>query len=159
MLTETQTWCFTHHGDTYDMDLYWSLSAAIDLSFGQYAYGGIFLRMPHKKELGGEAVNSQGQINKQAEGHRARWVSVSMPIEGVGADGWAGIAIMDHSTNPEHPNPWRVDGQLGIAPSRCIAGDWHLSAGETTTSRYRLFVFGGRSDMSRVDANWTEFNT
>ena len=68
MLTETQTWCFTHHGDTYDMDLYWSLSAAIDLSFGQYAYGGIFLRMPYKKELGGEAVNSQGQINKQAEG-------------------------------------------------------------------------------------------
>jgi len=24
--------------------------------------------MPYKKELGGEAVNSQGQINKQAEG-------------------------------------------------------------------------------------------
>ena len=159
MLTETQNWCFTHHGDTYDLDLCWSLSAAIDLSFGQYAYGGLFLPMPYKKELGGEAVNSQGQINKPAEGQRARWVSVSIPIEGLGADGWAGIAIMDHSTNPEHPNPWRVDGQLGIAPSRCIAGHWGLSAGETTTSRYRLFVFGGRSNMSRVDANWTKFNT
>ena len=47
-------------------------------------------------------------------------VAVWMPIEGEENGG--GIAILDHDQNPEHPVPWRVDGQLGISPSRCIVG-------------------------------------
>lgn len=157
MLTETQAWSLTDLGDTYEIDITWSLTASIDLTFGQYAYGGLFLRMPYKKDLGGEALNSEGQINRDAEGQRARWVSVSIPIEGR-AD-WTGITMMDHPTNPEHPNPWRVDGQLGITPSRCIAGPWTLPRGETTTSQYRLFVFCGRTDTSRIEANWNAFTS
>ena len=156
MLTETQAWTFTNQGDTYDIDIIWSLTASIDLTFGEYAYGGLFLRMPYKKDLGGEAINSEGQINRDAEGQRGQWVSVSIPIEG--RTDWAGIAMMDHPTNPEHPNPWRVDGQLGIVPSRCIAGPWTLAQGETTASKYRLFVFCGRTDISRIKENWANFS-
>jgi len=157
MLTEIQAWSLTDQGDTYDIDLTWSLTASIDLTFGEYAYGGLFLRMPYKKGGEGEAINNEGQINRNAEGQRAKWVSVSIPIEG--RDDWAGITIMDHPSNPEHPNPWRVDGQLGIAPSRCLAGPWTLSQGETTTSRYRLFAFCGQTDHTRINANWSEFTS
>lgn len=157
MLTETQAWSLTDQGDTYEIDISWSLTASIDLTFGQYAYGGLFLRMPYKKDLGGEAINSEGQINRDAEGQRARWVTVSIPIEG--RTDWVGITMMDHPTNPEHPNPWRVDGQLGITPSRCLAGPWTLSQGETTTNRYRLFTFCGRTEPSRIAKNWTEFTS
>lgn len=152
MLMEAQAWRLTDLGDAYELDVTWTLTAAVDLTFGKYAYGGLFLRMPYKKERGGEAINSEGQINGAAEGQRARWVSVSMPIEGR-AD-WAGIAMMDHPDNPEYPNPWRVDGQLGIVPSRCIAGPWHLTKGTSEVHRYRLFVFCGRTDRDRVEANW-----
>ena len=155
ILTETQAWTLTDQGATYDIDLAWSLTAALDIRFAAYAYGGLFLRMPYRKDGEGEAINNNGQVNTAAEGQRAKWVSVSVPIEG--RDNWAGIAIMDHPGNPEHPTPWRVDGQLGIAPSRCIAGPWTLSKGETTTSNYRLLAFCGPTDPPRIHGNWSRF--
>ena len=103
----------------------------------------------------GTARNSEGQEGGQAEGKRARWVAVSLPIEGRTDNGT--IAIMDHRQNPEHPAPWRVDGQLGIAPSRCILGEWKLKKGEASTSRYRVFVHTGAIDPARLDASWKEF--
>jgi hypothetical protein len=155
ILIETQVWTLTDLGTIYHIDITWTLTAAIDLTFGPYAYGGLFLRMPYKKEMGGEAINSEGQINNQAEGQRARWVSVSMPIEG--RSDWAGIAMCDHPTNPEYPNPWRVDGQLGIVPSRCIAGPWILKQQASSTNRYRLFVFTGRTDSTVVETQCQRF--
>ena len=65
-----------------------SLTAFCDLTFGEYAYGGLFLRMPYKRDLGGEAINSEGQTNRDAEGQRAQWVSVSIPIEGRADWAW-----------------------------------------------------------------------
>lgn len=155
MLTETQAWTLTDYNTAYDLDITWSLKAHIDLTFGQYAYGGLFLRMPYHKEKGGEAINSEGQTNNEAETKRARWVSVSMPIEG--RNDWAGIAMLDHPTNPEHPNPWRVDGQLGIVPSRCIDTAWTLPQNQTATNRYRLHVFCGRTNTDHIETQWQTF--
>jgi hypothetical protein len=156
MLTETQAWTLTDQGRSYNLDITWSLLAHTPLTFGQYDYGGLFLRMPYNKDLGGEAINSEGQTNKDAETKRARWVSVSMPIEG--RKDWAGIAMFDHPTNPEHPNPWRVDNQLGIVPSRCIAGAWTLAQNETTTNRYRLSIFCGRTNTDHIENQWQHFS-
>jgi hypothetical protein len=152
LLIETQTWTLTDHDRAFHLDLTWSLSAEKDITFGAYAYGGLFLRMPFHKERGGEALNSEGQTNQDAETQRARWVSVSMPIEG--RNDWAGIAMFDHPGNPGFPNPWRVDGQLGIAPSRCLAGPWSLRRQESTTSRYRLYLFTGRTVADQVEDQW-----
>jgi hypothetical protein len=156
LLTETQAWTLTDLDDAYYLDITWSLLANTDITFGEYAYGGLFLRMPYKKDIGGEAINSEGQINKEAETKRARWVSVSMPIEGC--NDWAGIAMLDHPTNPEHPNPWRVDGQLGIVPSRCLAGSWSLEKNETTTNRYRLYIFCERTNTDQIENQWQQFS-
>ncbi|WP_409344736.1 PmoA family protein [Paenibacillus sp. MBLB4367] len=155
MLTERQEWSLEDCGSRYHLDLMWTLSARVDLVFGQYAYGGLFLRMPYLHEAGGEAVNDRGQANQDAEAQAARWVAVSMPIEG--REDWAGIAIMDDPGNPEHPVRWRVDGQLGIAPSRCIAGDWRLAKGQSQTFRYRSLVYTGRTDAALVQASWDQF--
>lgn len=155
MLTETQSWVLEDHGETYCLDMKWSLRAAIDLTFGQYPYGGLFLRMPFRDETGGQAINSEGQLNGESEGQRARWVSVNMPIEG--RDDEAGIAYMDHPTNTEHPVPWRVDHQMGISPSKCIASAWKLAKGEVETARYRVFVFCGATNIETVNRNWDAF--
>ncbi|MEF2243702.1 MULTISPECIES: PmoA family protein [unclassified Paenibacillus] len=155
MLKETQNWVLKDHGNTYFLDMEWSLHAATDLTFGQYPYGGLFLRMPFRDETGGQAINSEGQLNGKAEGQRARWVSVSMPIEG--RDDQAGIAYMDHPTNTDHPVPWRVDYQMGISPSRCIAGEWKLAKDKIETARYRVFVFCGATDVEVISRSWDAF--
>jgi hypothetical protein len=155
MLLETQQWTVTDEGGIYTLDLLWTLKAQRDLRFGQHSYGGLFLRMPYRRERGGQAVNSEGQVSSEAEGQRARWVAVNMPIEGRGDE--AGIVMMDHPDNPEHPVPWRVDGDLGIAPSRCIAGEWALAEGETVRFLHRLFVFCGKMNKDAVEASWKSF--
>jgi len=157
LLTEMQAWRFEDRGDTYLLDLEWTLTARTDLRFGQYPYGGLFLRMPWGKETGGEVLTSTGAATiVAAEGQRARWVALAMPIPGR-AHGSAGIAMLDHPTNPEHPAPWRVDNNLGIAPSRCIAGAWTLSAGASSTNRYRLVVYAGGIDASALAREWQRF--
>jgi hypothetical protein len=155
MLTELQQWRLEDKGSTYSIDFQWSMKAEIDLSFGQYEYGGLFLRMPYRQEFGGQAINSEGQINNEAEGKRARWVACSMPIEG--RTDQAGLAYMDHPNNPEHPVPWRVNYQLGISPSRCIAGKWQLAKGEVQTSQYRILVFCGSTNPIDVNVSWQDF--
>jgi hypothetical protein len=152
-LTETQAWSLTDCCTYYRLDMVWTLKAEQDVDFGKYAYGGLFLRMPFKGK--GTAVNSEGLENRAAESQRARWVTVSMPIEGRTND--AMTAILDHPANPCHPNPWRVDGQLGIAPSRCIAGPWRLVKGEESVNRYRVIVCCGGLDRTLVEREWSLF--
>jgi len=152
-LTETQTWTLTDHQSRYVLDLRWTLKAERAIRFGQYAYGGLFLRMPFRGK--GTAVNSEGQENRAAEARRARWVAVSMPIAGRSDE--AMIAIPDHAANPCYPNPWRVDGQLGIAPSRCIAGEWRLDKGERCVNRYRIVISVGGLDKPLIEHECLRF--
>ncbi|WP_197479932.1 DUF6807 family protein [Paenibacillus swuensis] len=156
LFKETQNWEFNDLGDHYEMYLHLQMYAEVDLTLGHYPYGGLFLRMPYRQESGGMALNSEGKINEEAEGKRARWVAVQMQIPD--RDGVAGIAIMDHSMNLEHPVPWRVDGELGICPSCSIAGAWTIQQGETCTFQYDVLIFTGDIPISKVEESWTLFN-
>ena len=160
LLNERQAWTLTDAGSTFSLSLDWTLQAIVDLAFGQYAYGGLFLRMPFRTESGGEAVNSAGQRNQEAENQTAEWVALSMPIPDrphSADDGWAGIAIFDHPTNRVHPTPWRVDNQLGISPSPCIAGAWSLAAGAESRQRHGLLVYTGRTRLDAVADHYRRF--
>jgi hypothetical protein len=158
LLSETQVWTLTDRGETLLLDMAWSLRGLTVVTFGRYEYGGLFLRMPFRAEAGGNALNSEGRRDKDTEQQRARWVAVSLPIpDRKATEKTAYIAILDHPANPEHPAPWRVDGQLGVAPSRCIAGAWKLGAGETTTSRYRLVIETGAPDLAKLNSAWDTF--
>ena len=152
LLTETQRWRMEHFGAYYILDLDWSGRAAVDLTIGKYDYGGLFIRMPWRPDIRGDAINSEGQSKKDAEGKRARWVDVGMEIEGRA--GWAHIAMLDHRSNPDHPVPWRVDANLGIVPSRSRLGDWKLAKGETSRARYRLIVYTGDLNRKLIEKCW-----
>jgi hypothetical protein len=152
LLTETQTWTMQHLGDHYILDLDWSGRAAVDLTIGKYDYGGLFLRMPWKAGIRGDAINSEGQSKKDAEGQRARWVDVGMEI--YGRPDMARIAMMDYRKNPEHPVPWRVDANLGIVPSRSRLGDWKIAQGTTVRLRYRMVVYTGELNKDLIEMQW-----
>jgi hypothetical protein len=155
LLLETQRWQFLDASGHYVLNVAWSLQALADVIFGQYAYGGLFLRMPFRAERGGTALNSEGDSAPAAEGKRARWVAVTMPLDGRSDP--AGMAILDHPQNPDHPVHWRVDSQLGMCPSRSIAGPWRLGNGEISTSRYRLLAFAGPIDAGWIESQWRDF--
>jgi hypothetical protein len=155
VISERQDWTLTDEGATFDIDLEWTLHAEIDVEIGQYMAGGLFLRMPYREEIGGEVVNSEGRRNSDAERQRACWVAVTMPI--AGRSDWAGMAIMDHPANPAHPVTWRVDNELGISPSRCIAESWSIPAGTADRYRYRVHVFCGAVDPEALDMRWHTF--
>jgi hypothetical protein len=152
LLTETQRWTMEDFGAHYLLDLDWSGRAAVEVTVGKYDYGGLFIRMPWKPGVGGDAINSEGQSKKAAEGQRARWVDVGMEIEG--RTDHAHIAMFDHRTNPDHPVPWRVDANLGIVPSRSRLGDWKIARGETARSRYRLVVYTGNLNRDLIERSW-----
>lgn len=155
LLIERQDWTLHDEGSTFDIGLAWSLRAMVGVEIGQYMAGGLFLRMPYAEDTGGLAVNSEGQRNGDAEKQRARWTAISMPIEG--RNDWGGVAIMDHPENLAFPVTWRVDNELGISPSRCIAESWTIPAGTTEAYRYRLHVFCGPIDSDSVERRWGQF--
>ena len=157
VLTQTQTWLMSSSNEEHTLDLTWKGKANTDVTIGKWKYGGLFLRMPwHKGETKGEVVNSALQKNGQAEGKRAVWVDVGMDIEG--RDDWGHIAIFDHPKNSDFPQPWRVDGQLGIGPSRAILGDWKIPKGETETIRHRFIIHTGKLDPTALTKKWEDYS-
>lgn len=159
ILSETQNWSIHDKEGKSILDLQWQGTAKVDTRIGEFPYGGMFLRMPFRRENGGQALNSEGAINQAAEGQRARWVSVEMPIPSrhQTTEPLCSIAIMDHPSNPEHPTPWRVDGQLGIGPSRGIATTWEIPKGESASFRHRLFITCGALDQASIEREWEHY--
>ncbi|MEM7386187.1 MAG: DUF6807 family protein, partial [Verrucomicrobiota bacterium] len=153
VLEETQDWTLHDEGNRYHLDLEWKGKALEKVTIGKYNYGGLFLRMPWRKGIEGGVLNGARQKNARAEGQRANWVDVGMAIEGRKDHGH--IAILDHPDNEAFPQPWRVDGQMGIGPVRARLGDWHIEKGKTETIRHRVLVYTG--DQRDATDDWKAY--
>jgi hypothetical protein len=157
VLTETQNWTMQQQQGKFLLDLEWKGEAKTDVTLGKFYVGGLFLRMPWHQGTAGEVVNAAGQRNREAEAQRAEWLDVGMQIQG--REDWGHIAIFDHPGNKAFPISWRVDGELGVGPSRQIMGDWKIAKGETEVIRYRLVVYTGKLDPAEMTRNWKEFSS
>ena len=155
-LTEIQSWHFRDFQKTYLIDFTWTAKARTDIIFDKYDYGGLFIRMPFKGQPGSQAINSEGQTNGKAEGQKARWVDIGMTVEGRQDAGH--IAVLSHPKNQRAPQPWRVDGQLGVGPAPSRLGAWKLAKGESVTFRYRLYVYTGELQKDQVESEWKAFS-
>ncbi len=156
VLTETHNWTMQDLGKKYYLDLEWKGEAKTDITFGKFYVGGLFVRMPWKKGVEGEVINSMGQKNsREAEAQRAIWADVGVQIEGREDKGH--IAILDHPENINFPTAWRVDSQLGLGPSRQILGDWKLDKGLTETFRFRIIVYTGNLDTAEMKREWIRY--
>jgi len=152
LLDDSQFWTLAAASDRLELDMDWTLHAHPDLVFGEYEYGGLFLRMPYRSETGGSAIDSEGQ---SGTGERARWVAVTLPLPDTGREATA--VLLDHPDNPDSPVPWRIDNELGIGPSPSAAGPWELPADARRRYRYRLVVFGEPADAAAADEAWHRY--
>ena len=155
ILTETQTWSVQKINGRYLIDLEWKGYAKENVSIGKFYVGGLFLRMPWRKETGGTVINSNGQKNSEAELQPANWNDIGVPIEGRKDEGH--VAIFEHPSNAGFPNAWRVDNELGVGPSRQISGDWSIPKGKSETIRYRLIVYTGEFNPDLIARLWKEY--
>jgi len=155
LLTETQTWSMQQVDKKFILDLEWRGNAKKDITMEKFYVGGLFLRMPWRKGIDGKVINSEGKINGEAEGQRAKWADIGLPIEGRKNKGH--VAIFEHPSNSGFPNAWRVDNELGVGPSRQILGDWTIPNGKSEVIRYRLIIYTGEFDNAEMARLWKKF--
>ena len=155
ILQETQLWKMRAKGGKFFLDLEWQGKAVTDITIGEFDYGGLFLRMPWKEGIRGEAVNAARQRNEKADKQRAMWVDVAMQVEG--REDFAHITIFDHPENAGFPQSWRVDGQFGVGPVRALSGDWHIKAGETEIIRHQIVAYTGELNDVALTETWNEY--
>lgn len=156
ILEETQTWTMREQGGKFFLELDWQGKALEDITINEFDYGGLFLRMPWKKGIEGQAVNAARQRNEKAEGQRAMWVDVGMEMEGRENQGH--IAIFDHPQNSGFPQNWRVDGQLGIGPVRARMGDWQIKKGMTEQIQHLILAYTGDIGDLEMKAVFDEYS-
>ncbi len=155
ILEETQHWSMREQNGKFLIALEWQGKALVDITIGEYDYGGLFLRMPWHKGIKGEAVNFARQRNARAEGQHALWVDVGMQVEG--RDDLAHVAIFDHPENTGFPQQWRVDGQLGVGPVRARGGDWKIAKGATEIIKHQLVVYTGELNDLKLTETWKQY--
>ena len=156
VLTETARWTMRERSGAFVLDLEWKGEARADVTIGQYDYGGLFLRMPWREGIRGEVVNAARQRNERAEGQRAMWIDVAMQVAGRGD--LAHVAIFDHPANPGYPQPWRVDGQLGVGSARSRLGDATITKGSAEVIRHQFVAYTGTLDDVELTNAWAAFS-
>ena len=156
VLTETQRWTMREQDGRFLLTLEWRGQARSDVTISRYDYGGLFVRMPWREGIRGEVVNAARQRDARAEGQRAMWVDVAMQVQG--RDDLAHIALFDHPDNAGYPQPWRVDGQLGVGPARSRLGDWTIASGTTEVIRHQLVVYTGVLNDVELTSVWAAFS-
>lgn len=155
ILKETQTWSMREENGKYLLDLRWEGEAMVDITIGQYEYGGLFLRMPWTEDIKGGAVNAARQRDRQAEGQPAMWLNVGMQIED--RDDFVNVTIFDHPENNGYPQKWRVDGQLGVGPAYTRDGDRLIEKGKTETIKHMLVIQTGAFNDVEINETWSAY--
>ena len=78
LFKEMQKWQLVLRGDQYYLDVEFKLIAFANITIDKNPYGGLFLRMPWRKDVKVIALNSNGEINNNAEQKSAKWVDITM---------------------------------------------------------------------------------
>ncbi|NUQ62586.1 MAG: PmoA family protein [Pirellulales bacterium] len=128
------------------------------VTLGQTPFGPIGVRMAKTigvTDGGSRILNSAGQRN-EAEAFRkpARWVDYSGPITN---EHTAGITLMDHPANPNHPAPFHVrdNGWMGI--SLTLEGPVVITAEKPLRLRYGLWIHPQIPDARKLGQQWQAF--
>jgi hypothetical protein len=142
-----------------DVDLELSPAGAKPVTLGQTNFGFLAVRVAQSMTVfdgGGEILNARGDRNEQrAHTKRAAWIDQSGPV----APGkWAGVAILDHPGNANHPTAWhcRNDGWAGASFN--MRGPTTIKPGEKLTLRYRLVLHRHDAVKGKVARRHEEYS-
>lgn len=139
-----------------DLELEWhTIDRAVRL--GRTPFGMLALRVARSMAVvyGGRITAATGATDEAGVTHsRARWCDYSGPI---GADRWAGLAILDHEGNPRHPCYWHVrdDGWMGAAVT--FEKELDITRDEPLRLHYRLITHDGGAEPAELDVAYEDY--
>lgn len=170
VLTDTRRFAFDGDASERTIDVEVTLHASHgDVHFGDTKEGTMAIRvrtpLQHKDAGGstgaaGHIRTSEGLVDGDAWGKRARWVDYFGEVDGQAV----GIALFDHPGNLRHPTRWHARdyglftanpfGVHHFTGNEADAGGHTLPAGENLTLRYRFVFHGGDVDADDLESQW-----
>jgi hypothetical protein len=153
----------TGSDDYYLVDFTFEMKCATEspVHLLEYRYGGLGWRATEEwNKDNSKVLTSEGKTRREADASKARWCIV----EGeVGGD-YAGVLMMSHPSNYNHPEPLRIwpenanrrgDMFANFSPTRDT--DWLLEPGKNYVLKYRFLVYNGPMTPERAEAEWQAF--
>jgi hypothetical protein len=142
-----------------DIELELSPSGKQDVTLGKTTFGFLAARVAQSMTVfdgGGEILNARGDRNERgAHLKHAEWIDQSGP---VAQNAWAGVAMLDHPENANHPTVWhcRNDGWAGASFN--ADGPTTLKPGQPPLRlRYRVLLHGGDAVKGNVAGRYAEY--
>ncbi len=127
---------------------------------GYGGYAGMSVRVA-KETRGWRVTDSEGRSGMECHRQPARWISCDFARTDTGRE--AGIAILDHPSNPRHPTPSYVILQSAqpfvyFSPALLFDEPYTLKAGESLSLSYRMLVHPDRAQPEWIDQEWSAFS-
>lgn len=126
----------------------------------EYRYAGLGWRGTEQwNNENSSVLSSAGKTRVDADGSLARWYMIQGEVD----DARAGVAMMSHPENFNHPEPLRIwppethDGAVFAMFAPTKTTDWLLEPGNTYVLRYRMVVFNGEFDGASADKAWAAY--
>jgi hypothetical protein len=149
--------------DYYIADITIELSCAgtSPLQLLEYRYGGLGWRATEQwRDDNSEVLTSEGKTRNDADGTRARWLIIQGSVD----NDYAGVVILSHPANYNHPEPLRLwpenhngrgDVFANFSPTKNMG--WLLEPGQRYVLKYRLVVFNGRFTKEKAESAWQNY--
>jgi hypothetical protein len=158
LLVETRNMVFRGDAKMRTIDFQITLTAAVDVTFGDTKEGAFAIRLADAftERKGAKIVDADGRVGMaQVWGKRSNWVDYTAELEGERM----GVAIFDHPQNPRHPTYWhaRDYGLFALNPFGRNAFDdkqeesvWKLPAGQNLVFLWRVTIHPGDAQTGHV---------
>jgi len=173
VLDETKRVTFGGDADAFWLDHHSTLLAPnVPVSMGDTKEGAFGLRLNDTlKELGGSGryINAEGlETAANVWGKTSPWVAIRGAVKDAAGSKDVTVAIFAHPSGLNHPpywhardyglfaaNPFARKGYDPSAPERIT----RLAVGERLNIRFRLTVYSGKVDKSRLDRDFQRYSS
>jgi hypothetical protein len=165
LLVETRDMTFSGDAKSRTIDFQITLTAAIDVTFGDTKEGAfaIGLADAFTEKKGAKIIDAEGRAGMaQVWGKRSNWVDYTAELDGERM----GVAIFDHPQSPRNPTYWhaRDYGLFALNPFGRNAFDpkqeesaWKLPAGQKLTFLWRVVIHAGDAQSAHVADLYKEY--
>ncbi len=121
-------------------------------------YAGLSIRLADNAKNRKAIDSAHRQFPDEFNNAKARWLDYTVEAA-PGKE--AGIAVLDHPSNPRHPTPWYIilgQGMKYFSPAFLFYEPYTLEANDTLTFKYRILIHPGRTDRSMLENQWQAFS-
>lgn len=121
-------------------------------------YAGLSVRLADSAKNWKAVDSEHHQFPDEFNNAKARWLDYTVEAA-PGKE--AGIAVLDHPSNPRHPTPWYIilgQGMKYFSPAFLFYEPYTLEANDTLTLKYRILIHPGRTDTQFCEEQWQQFS-